>query len=119
MRKAEFQNYKNIILSHFDDDAKAFVEQVEAYHNKNYKAPTLWHACRQMALDGFFACYYSQVIDDLKAVYGEDFDDTKYFTKAGDLRYKGGDVYAWTVYTSKMATAGEKLYNEIKNKQEK
>lgn len=111
MRKSEYNNYKKIILDHIGD-AKTFVEQVNAYYKKNYKAPTIWHACRQMALDGFYACYYSQVLDDLKAVYGDKYDETKYITKTGDIRYRNGEAYLWTIYTAKMATAGEKLYNE-------
>lgn len=114
MRKSEYINYKKHILEYVEP--ADFIADVEAYHGRNYKAPTIWAACRQMVLDGFFACYYSQVLDALADIYGDEYDDTKYLCKNGDLRYKSGQPYCWTIYADKMATAGAKLYEELKNK---
>lgn len=113
MRKAEFQNYKKHILAYL---APAdFIADVEGYVKRNNNAMgSVWHACRQMAQDGFFACYYSQVLDALAEIYGDGYKKDIYITKSGGLRHKSGEAYCWLVYCDKIATAGEKLYNELK-----
>ena len=58
---------------------------------------------------GGLAIYYNEIEEDLRAVYGDDFDRDIYFTKAGELRTKGGEVYLWTIYREKFG----KVIDEI------
>ena len=75
MRTQEYQNYKSHILNYMTkEDLKANLN--------NIKADT-WHAAYKMAEDGFFACYYNQVLEAFKDIYGEDYKATTYETKSG------------------------------------
>ena len=58
---------------------------------------------------GGLAIYYNEIEEDLRAVYGDDFDRDIYFTKAGDLRTKGGEVYLWTIYKGKFGAVIDEI----------
>lgn len=62
--------------------------------------------------DGFFNCYLSQVLDTLKEVYGDEYKPETYLTKNGDLKYRNGEPYCWTIYINKMAMAIKKMVEE-------
>lgn len=98
MKIKECQAYKKHILSYMSlDDLKANLE---------------YHTPEQLVRSGFFACYYSQVLDTLKEVYGDDYKPETYLDKDGDVKFRGDEAYCWTVYVNKMATAIDKLTRE-------
>ena len=66
----------------------------------------------QLIRDGFFDCYYAQILDTLKEVYGDDYKEDIYLDKKGEFRIKLGEPYCWKVYLSKMAMAIKKLMKE-------
>ena len=57
---------------------------------------------------GGLAIYYDDIEEDLLAVYGDDFDRDIY-SKAGDLRIKGGEVYLWTIYKGKFGAVIDEI----------
>ena len=57
---------------------------------------------------GGLAIYYDDIEEDLLAVYGDDFDRYIY-SKAGDLRIKGGEVYLWTIYKGKFGAVIDEI----------
>ena len=106
MRTAEYNNYKKHILEYMEaEDIKA---NIEAFKERR-DCPTTWKAGEMMTQDGFFACYYSQVIEVLKEIYGKDYKAETYETKNGDLRWKNGEAYCWTIYKAKIARTIETM----------
>lgn len=95
MKIKEYEAYKSHILNHMTiDDLKANLES---------------HTPEQLIRDGFFDCYYAQILDTLKDVYGDDYKEDIYLDKKGELRIKLGEPYCWKVYISKMAMAIKNL----------
>ena len=58
---------------------------------------------------GGLAIYYYEIEEDLRAVYGDDFERDVYFTKTGELLTKGGEVYIWTVYKWKFGAVIDEI----------
>ena len=58
---------------------------------------------------GGLAVYYNETEEDLRAVYGDDFERDVYFTKTGELRTKGGEVYLWTIYKGKFGAVVDEI----------
>ena len=54
---------------------------------------------------GNFGVSYEDAFDDLKSIYGDNFKESTYKTKAGDWKYKDGEAYVWTTYKYKLAKA--------------
>jgi len=100
MRTVEYNKFKAHILEYME--AEDIREQIKAYKERR-DCPTTWKAGEQMVQDGCFACYYSQVLSALKDIYGDEYRYETYETKSGDLRWKNGEVYCWTVYKAKIA----------------
>lgn len=98
MKIKEYEAYKNHILNYMTiDDLKANLES---------------HTPEQLIRDGFFDCYYAQILDTLKEVYGDEYNKDIYLDKKGELRIKLGEPYCWKVYLGKMAMAIKKLMKE-------
>lgn len=106
MKIAEYNNIKKHIFEHMAVEDLA--ENIKACKNRREIATT-WHAAHQMAQDGFFNCYYSQVLETLKDIYGKDYKEETYKTKDGSLRWKNDEPYCWTVYKAKIASAVEQM----------
>ena len=98
MKIKEYQAYKDHILKYQS------IEDLKA--NLKHRTP------EQLVRDGFFVCYYSQVLDTLKEVYGDEYKPETYFNKDETLKYRAGEAYCWTIYVNKMALAIEKLIKE-------
>lgn len=101
MTNIEYRKFRQHILDHMElDELKDNLER----YKKRYEANgTLWGAVETMCQDGCFDVYYSQVLETLFEVYGKNYDESKYLTKTGDLRWKNGTAYCWTVYKAKLA----------------
>ena len=106
MRTAEYNKFKSHILDYME--AESIRKQIKQY-KAHGKCATTWEAGQQMAQDGFFACYYSQVLNEFKNIYGEEYKPEIYETKSGDLRWKNGEAYCWTVYKAKIARTLETM----------
>lgn len=98
MKTLEYQTYKKHILNYMT------VDELKA--NLECRTP------KQLIRDGFFVCYYSQVLDVFKEVYGDEYRPETYLRKDGGIRFKNGEAYCWTVYVNKMALAIKKLIEE-------
>lgn len=98
MKIKEYQAYKKHILNYVTVD--------------ELKIDLKYHTPQKLVRDGFFNCYISQVLDTLKEVYGDEYKPETYLTKNGDLKYRNGEPYCWTIYINKMAMAIEKLVKE-------
>lgn len=98
MKTREYQAYKKHILNYMTVD--------ELKDNLECRTP------KQLIRDGFFNCYFSQVLDTLKEVYGDEYKPETYFNKDETLKYRAGEAYCWTVYVNKMALTIEKLIKE-------
>lgn len=98
MKTLEYQAYKKHILQYMTlDDLKDNLEH---------------HTPAELVRDGFFDCYYAQVLDTLKDVYGDEYKQKIYLRKDGDTKFRNGEAYCWTVYVNKMAMAIKKMVEE-------
>lgn len=107
MKIKEFNAFKKHILEYMTTEELA--ENIKHYKTLRESNGTTWGAVQTMAQFGCFAVYYSQVLEALAEIYGEDFDESRYYTKSGELRFKGGECYAWTIYKAKIAKACEMM----------
>lgn len=107
MRTAEYNKFKSHILEYMDKQELA--ETLANYKTLRESNGTTWGAGQTMVQWGCFACYYSQVIEALKEIYGEEYKPEIYETKAGDLRWKNGEAYCWTIYKAKIARTLETM----------
>lgn len=98
MKIKEYQAYKKHILEYMTVD--------ELKTNLEHHTPT------ELVRDGFFVCYYSQILDVFKEIYGDEYKPKTYFKKDETLKYRAGETYCWTVYVNKMALAIKKLIEE-------
>lgn len=106
MKKIEYENFKKHILDYMSvEDLK---ETLKTYRNLVHCDYTYVKA-KQMVQDGCFACYYADVLDILKSIYGDDYKEDVYFTKDGELRWKNDECYCWTVYKHKIALTIETM----------
>ena len=98
MKTLEYQAFKKHILQYMTlDDLKDNLEH---------------HTPAELVRDGFFDCYYAQVLDTLKDVYGDEYKQKTYLRKDGDMKFKNSEAYCWTVYVNKMAMAIKKMVEE-------
>lgn len=106
MKISEYNKFKTEILEYMDiEDLKENLKNYKSFKN----IYSTYQAGAQMVQDGCFACYYSQVLATLKDVYGTDYKAEAYETKDGQLRWKNGEAYCWTVYKHKMALTIETM----------
>ena len=96
MRKLEKQAIKKIINGYYTDDE--LLATIGDY-------PT----GAEFIDGGGLAVYYNEIEEDLRAVYGDDFERDEYFTKTGELRTKGGEVYLWTIYKGKFGAVVDEI----------
>ena len=96
MRKLEKQAIKEIINGYYTDE-----ELLETIPRGVTGA--------EFIEGGGLAVYYNETEEDLRAVYGDDFERDVYFTKTGELRTKGGEVYLWTIYKGKFGAVVDEI----------
>ena len=108
MKKIEYERFKEHILDYFPD-TKELKNEIERYKTIPDSHGTLWGAVDTMCQYGLFDVYYGQCLDTLKEVYGDEFDESRYFTKKGDWRWQKNTCYLWTVYKAKICKTIEMM----------
>lgn len=103
MTSIEYRKYRQHILDHMDGDLKVLKGTIKAYKELRESNGTLWGAVDTMCQFGVFDVYYSDVLDTLRDVYGDEFDESRYITKDRQWRWKNNEAYIWTVYKAKIA----------------
>jgi len=103
MTNIEYRKYRQHILDHLDGGLEELKDTIKTYKKLRESNGTLWGAVDTMCQYGEFDVYYSQVLETLFEVYGKDYDESKYLTKTGEIRWKNGEAYCWTVYKAKIA----------------
>lgn len=73
---------------------------------------TTYSKIRRLVENGCFACSYHQMQEDLAEFYGNEYDNSRYHNKNGDLKYRDGECYLATIYRHMVALAGEKMVKE-------
>ena len=110
-RKEEQLKWQKLALAYYDErGAQGIKEDIEAI--KEPRDVSKWGAILRLVKSGNFACSYYQIEEDMREIYGKEYDPTRYHTKSGDLRYKGNTAYIEHIYTIKMAQAIEKMIGE-------
>lgn len=109
MKIVEYNKFVDHILGRMNDNPEKLKRTVEDYLELRESKGTLWGAVDTMCQYGLFDCYYSQCLNTLKEVYGDEFDESKYITKDGQWRWRNGDAYIWTVYKSKICKTIEMM----------
>lgn len=71
----------------------------------------------ESAKNGDYAVAFYDAYNDIKKVYGEEFNDSVYVKKGGtadsnDWRYKNGEPYVWSVYCNQLAYALAQYYKK-------
>lgn len=101
MRTAEYNKYKKHILEYMDK--QELDETLANYKKLRGSNGTTFGAAQTMVQYGCFACYYWQCLETFEEVYGEEYNQDIYLTKAGDFRVKNNEVYCWTIYKAKIS----------------
>lgn len=102
MTNTEYRKFREHILDHMES-VERLKEELDRYLLLPESNGTLWGAVDTMCQYGLFDVYYDQVLDTLKEVYGDEFDESKYITKDRQWRWKNNDAYIWTTYKAKIA----------------
>lgn len=107
MTNKEFTNWRKHVLDYMTlEDIKANLKGLD-YIKKGTFAKAV-----EMVQAGFFACYYNQCLDALKEVYADKFDESIYFTKKHEWRWRNGECCVWTVYKAKIALTVSKMLQD-------
>ena len=94
MTKKEYENWKEHILSYMSlDDIRANIKGLDYTRGNTYTKAL------KMVQAGFFACYYK-------------FDESIYFTKKNEWKWRNGECYVWTIYKAKVALTINKMLND-------
>ena len=101
MTNIEYRKFKAHIYMYLDP--KELSEELKKYKKLPESNGTLWGAVDTMCQHELFDIHYEQVLNTLRDVYGNDFDESKYVTKDREYRYKNGEVYCWKTYKAKIA----------------
>ena len=112
MTNTEYRKYRQHILDHMDGSLEKLKNAIKDYKELRKSNNTLWGAVDIMCQYGLFDVYYSDVLGTLKNIYGDKYDESKYLTKNGDIRWKNGEAYCWKVYKAKIAKAIEIMLRE-------
>ncbi len=104
MKKLEFEKFREHVLGHMDDDLENLEKTIKQYKDLRESNGTLYGAIDTMCQYGLFDVYFSDCLETLKWVYGDEFDESRYITKDREWRYKKGENYLWTVYKWKIAS---------------
>lgn len=101
------------MTSYYDGGIKELKAELEHYMHDRVKGEELsaYHAGVVMTEDGSFEIYYSQVLEALEEFYGDEFDESRYLTKGGELKYVKGEPFAWTIYKHMIGMASNKVMN--------
>ena len=105
MTNLEFNKWKEYILSDTDEDA--LFENIKAGADPR---DSFWGAIKRYVQNGNFACYYTDMLDALKDIYGENFDESRYVNKDNSWKFAGNDYKVVKVYEAKMVLALEKIF---------
>ena len=100
MTNIEYRKFKAHIFMHLDADELADILYGYLHKDENR---TLWGGVEMMCKEGYFNKTYGQVLDTLKYIYGDKYDESKYLTENGGIRVKNGVAYCWIVYKAKIA----------------
>lgn len=112
MTNIEYRKYRQHILDHMDGSLEKLKNTIKDYKELRESNGTLWGAVDTMCQWGLFDVYYSDVLDTLKDVYGDKFDESKYITKDRQWRFKNNEAYCWTVYKAKIAKTIETMFKK-------
>ena len=104
MTNIEYRKFRQHILDHMDGSLKKLKDTIRNYKGLRESNGTLWGTVDTMCQFGVFDVYYEDVMETLKNVYGDKFDESKYLTKdRQSYRFKNNEAYCWTVYKAKLA----------------
>ena len=102
MTNTEYRKYRQHILDHVES-LEVLSAELKSYKKIPKTHSITWLAAQTMVMYGCFDVYYNQVMDTLKDVYGDKFDESKYLTKDRQYRFKNNEAYCWTIYKAKIA----------------
>lgn len=104
-RKAEARAYEDLIKEYYDDERggiEGAIADAEAGADPREDFSSFAKA-RRLVENGNFGVSYDDAFNDLKSIYGDDFNPDIYLNKDGSYKYKNGEPYVWTVYKNKLA----------------
>ena len=110
MRKLEYEKFKEHVLS-FYESPKELSDEI-AHYKTALNINSLFNAIDTMCQYGCFEIYYADILDDFKKVYGDEYDESKYLTKKGEVRFKNNEAYCWTIYKAKVARTIYEMYKK-------
>lgn len=112
MTKLEYEKFKEHVLGFFESPEELRDEITHYQVTIPEAGGSLFNAVDTMCQYGCFDIYFSDCLETLKDVYGDDFDESKYLTKDGQWRYKNNEAYVWTVYKAKVARTIYEMYKK-------
>jgi hypothetical protein len=112
-RKEEQAKWRGVALAYYEErGAQGIKADIDAIREP--RDISIFDAIKRLVSSGNFACSYYGIEQDIKSVYGTEYDKSRYYTKSGDLKYRGDDAYIVSVYTAKMAKAIEQIIMEAR-----
>lgn len=102
MTNIEYCKFRQHILNHMENSLEELKNIIKIYKSLKETNGTLWGAVNAMCKYNVFDVYYGDVMETLKNVYGDKFDESKYLTEDGQYRVKNNETYCWKVYKAKI-----------------
>ena len=112
MTNTEYRKFYNHVLEYFDGNIEKLKDTIKIYKELPESEGIFWKTIDTMCQYGLFDVYYSQCLETLKYIYGEDFDKSRYITKDGGWKFKNNEAYIWTIYKAKIAKTIEMMYKK-------
>ena len=112
MRKLEYEKFKEHILEYYETPEELSNEISHYQATIPEASENIFKAADVMCQYGCFDVYYSQVLETLREVYGDEYNGDKYITKGGEIRFKNNEAYCWTIYKAKIARTIYEMYKK-------
>lgn len=109
-RKEEAEKWKSLVLSYYEnglEGLKANLEAVKLPRDKSLSEPI-----DRLIQGGDFAWNYYACMEDMAGIYGEAWEESRYYNSDKSLKWRGGEAYCWKVYKAKITQAILKLLEE-------
>ena len=108
--KKVYENRAKELIERYNEDQEGFlVANIKATTEPR---DTIFEGILRYIQNGNFAIYMEDIENDLKYIYGEDYDPTRYYNKDGSFKVRNNNFYISTIYAQVMASVIWKVYGE-------
>ena len=113
MKKSNLETLCEIMLEHMDaEEIKAQRLRMKEERKRRgavWEFATPSEIAEELCQGGCFAVYYDDVEEEMRRIYGADYDGARYRRKDGGWKQRNGEAYIWGIYKRMIARGIEKL----------